>query len=178
MTSLGIGGVSQSASQYLQQLAGQQTAAGTAASAGSTQGAKVGHHHRRHQGAGAGSGGSAGTQTQVTSLLDTISQALQSTDASSDPNQVVEDTVAKLLENNGSAVGGSSNGVTADTVKTAGNQVASQPGFLDLLKAHGITPQQFQADLAAAVKDAQNGKVNPATAVQSLPPGSALNLTA
>jgi hypothetical protein len=177
MTSLGIG-VAQSAASYLQQLAGQQSAAGTAASAASTQAAKGTHHGRHHHGGGAGSGGSAGTQSQVTSLLDTISQALQSTDASSDPNQVVEDTVAKLLENNGSAAGGLSNGVTADTVQTAGNQVASQPGFLNLLKAHGITPQQFQTDLAAAVKDAQSGKMNPATAVQSLPPGSALNLTA
>jgi hypothetical protein len=177
MTSLGIG---QSAASYLQQLAGQQSAAGTAAGAASTKGVQAAHHHRRHQGAGAGSGGSAGTQSQITSLLDTISKALQSTDASSDPNQVIEDTVAKLLENNGSAAGanGSLSGITADAVQTAGNQVASQPGFLDLLKAHGVTPQQFQADLAAAVKDAQNGKVNPATALQSLPPGSALNLTA
>ena len=91
---------------------------------------------------------------------------------------MVEDTVAKLLENNGSAAGGASTGVTTDTVQTAGNQVASQPAFLNLLKAHGVTPQQFQTDLLAAVKDAQNGKVNPATALQSLPPGSALNLTA
>ena len=167
-----ISGVGQSAASYLQQLAGQQSAAGTAAAAASTKGVQAAHHQRRHQGAGAGSGGSAGTQSQVTSLLDTISQALQSTDASSDPNQVIEDTVAKLLQNNGSA-----SGVTPDTVNTAGNQVASQPAFLNLLKAHGVTPQQFQADLAAAVKDAQNGKVNPATALQSLPPGSALDVT-
>jgi hypothetical protein len=173
MTFLGIGAVGQSAASYLQQLASQQSAAGTSAGAASTKGVQAAHHHRRHQGAGAGSGGSAGTQSQVTSLLDTISQALQSTDASSDPNQVIEDTVAKLLESNGST-----NGITPDTINTAGNQVASQPAFLNLLKAHGVTPQQFQADLAAAVKDAQNCNVNPATALQSLPPGSALNLTA
>jgi hypothetical protein len=180
MNPLGIGGVSQSAATYLQQLAGQQSAAGTAASAASTQGVKGAHHHR-HQGSGAGnSGGTEGSQAQVASLLDTIASALQSTDASSDPNQVIEDTVAKLLENNSKAAGAneSTGGVSVGTVQAAGSQASSQPSFAQLLQSHGISVQQFQSDLLAAVKDAQNGKVNPATALQSLPPGSALNLTA
>ena len=52
MTSLGIGGVGQSAASYLQQLTGQQSAAGTAASAASAEGAKGMHHGRHHHGGG------------------------------------------------------------------------------------------------------------------------------
>ena len=75
MTSLGIGGVSQTASQYLQQLAGQQTAAGTAASAVQRKVHRSpitiadidGGRQRR-------SGVAGGTQAQVSSLLDTIAR--------------------------------------------------------------------------------------------------------
>jgi hypothetical protein len=172
MTSSGLSGVGQSASQYLQQLTGQQSAS---AGAALSQGA---HHQRRHHCGGAGSG-SDGNQAQVSNLLDTIAGALQSTDASSDPNQVIEDTVAKLLENKGSpAANGLIGNVSADTVQGASNQAEGQQQFLELLKAHGVNLQQFRADLTAAVKDAQGGKANPAIALQSFPPGSTLNLTA
>jgi hypothetical protein len=170
-----LSGVGQSAASYLQQLAGQKTAAGAAAGTASVQGAKAAHHGLHHHGAGAGSGGTAGSQAQVTSLLDTISKALQSADSSADPNQVIEDTVAKLLQNGGTT---DSDDITANTVQQASNQISNQPGLVELLKAHGVSPQQFQADLRAAIKDAQQGQVNPATALQSFPPGSALNLTA
>ncbi|HEY4234198.1 MAG TPA: hypothetical protein VGM76_12275 [Lacipirellulaceae bacterium] len=171
MASTGVGGVGQSAAQYLQQLTGQQSASTDVAQG---QGAKGAHHHHHHHGGGGGGG-----QQQVGSLLDTITNALQSTDASSDPNQVIEDTVAKLLQSGNSAtVGGATNGVSASAVQAAGTQAANQPPFLQLLQSHGVSLQQFQADLLSAVKDAQNGKVNPATALQSLPPGSNLNLTA
>jgi hypothetical protein len=62
---------------------------------------------------------------------------------------------------------------TASTAKTTSAQ-----SFADTLKAHGVDFQQFRADLVAAVKSAQNGQVNPGTALKSFAPGSALNLTA
>jgi hypothetical protein len=170
MTSSGVGGVGQSAAQYLQQLTGQQSAASGAPPA------KGGHHH--HHGGGVGAGGDA-NQAQVGNLLDTITAALQSTDASSDPNQVIEDTVAKLLESKGNAAAnGLTGNVSPGTVQGASNQAEGNQAFLQLLKAHGVDLQQFRTDLTAAVKDAQGGQANPATALQSFPAGSALNLTA
>jgi hypothetical protein len=169
MTSLGVGGVGQSAAQYLQQLTGQQGASG---------GAKGGHH--RHHGIGGGAAGGAagaGGQQQVSSLLDTIASALQSADPSADPNQVIEDTVTKLLQSGTTGANGAAS-TSLGTVQAAGTQASNQQSFVQLLQAHGVNLQQFQSDLLTAVKDAQNGKVNPATALQSLPPGSALNLTA
>ena len=94
---------------------------------------------------------------------------------------MIEDTVAKLLADNGKTAdaNGSQSGVIGGH-RSSGRQpgVRLSTSFAQLLQAHGVSLQQFQADLLAAVKDAQNGKVNPATALQSLPPGSALNLTA
>jgi hypothetical protein len=172
MASSSVSGIGQSASQYLQQLTGQQSASSGAAP---SQG---GHRHHRHQVGGAGCG-SDGSQAQVSNLLDTISNALQSADASSDPNQVIEDTVSKLLENKGSmAANGLIGNVSADTVQGAASQAGGQQKLLELLKAHGVDLQQFRADLTAAVKAAQSGTANPAIALQSFPPGSALNLTA
>jgi hypothetical protein len=173
MTSQGVGSVGQSAAQYLQQLTGQQSGSGGA------QGA----HHRHHHGGGGGGGAAggaagAGSQQQVSSLLDTIASALQSADPSADPNQVIEDTVTNLLQSGTTGANGASSSVSPLTVQAAGGQASNQQSFVQLLQAHGVNLQQFQSDLLTAVKDAQNGKVNPATALQSLPPGSALNLTA
>ena len=171
MSGLTLGGVGQSASQYLQQLTGQSPAATDGASGQAAQGTK--HHHHHH-----GGGGGGGGQDAVSNLLDTITQALQSADSSSDPNQAIQDAVTKLLTaSNATAAAGSKSGVTAGTVQAV-SQAPVQDPLLQLLQAHGVTPQQFQSDLLSAVKDAQNGKVNPGTALQSFPPGSALNLTA
>jgi hypothetical protein len=171
MPGLSVSGVGQSASQYLQQLTGQSPAS----SAGSQGQSVQGKHHHHHKGGG---GGGSGGQDQVSSLLNTIANALQSTDSSSDPNQVIEDTVTKLLASGGSTTAnGSTSGVNAGTVAAA-SQAPLQQSLAQLLQAHGVSPQQFQTDLLTAVKDAQNGKLNAATALQSFPPGSALNITA
>jgi len=164
-----IAGVGQSAIQLLQQLSRQQSG-NTLAGGTSTQAAQGGHHRRHHGVSGAES------QAQVSSLLDAITAALQSSDASSDPNKIIEDTVAKLLQNDGSATGGE--GTTAATVKSAACQASDQQGLLQVLQQHGVDLQQFRADLLAAVKNAQNGQVNASTALQSFPPGSNLNLVA
>jgi hypothetical protein len=170
MASLGVGGVGQSAAQYLQQLTGQQPSTGDSSQTQSLPAAK---HHRHHHHGGGGGG------QQSSNILDVVASALQTADASSDPNQVVEDTVSKLLTggNNPTASNGKT-ALTAEDVQVAGNQAANQPAFLQVLQSHGISLQQFQSDLSAAVKDAQQGNVNPATALASFPPGSTLNLTA
>jgi hypothetical protein len=54
-------------------------------------------------------------------------------------------------------------------------------GFVQLLKEHGITPQQFKRDLLAAVELARQGSSEDdvtGTALQSLPPGSTVDVAA
>jgi hypothetical protein len=105
--------------------------------------------------------------------MSTIEQALQSADSSDDPNKVIENTIAKLLS------GTSTDGATNGTQSTAAAGASpDKQSFTDFLKAHGVDMQQFRADLLAAVKDAQNGQVNPAAALKSLPTGSSVDLTA
>lgn len=170
MSSLSIGSVGQNPYQFLLAITGQQTPTGTAATDGtSTDQAPCSPHNR-----GGGAGGA------VSDLLNTIASALQSANSSSDPNKVIEDTVAKLLAGNGTAAG--TNGTDADgdsdgSAPTSG-QTSGAQSFAQLLQSHGVDFQQFRADLLAAVKDAQNGQVNPGTALKSFAPGSSLNLIA
>jgi hypothetical protein len=112
--------------------------------------------------------------------LNTIATALQSANSSSDANKVIEDTVAKLLAGNSASA--ATNGTDADGDSDGSAQASGQSSgaqsFAQLLQAHGVDFQQFRSDLTAAVKDAQNGQVNPGTALKSFAPGSSLNLLA
>jgi hypothetical protein len=172
---LSIGSVGQNPFQFLQQTTGQQPPTGTASTDGTLTNQAQGAHHHRH---GGGAGGA------VSDLLSTIASALQSADSSSDPNKVIENTVAKLLAGNGTT--GGTNGTDADGDSDGSAQASGQSSsqssnaqsFAQLLQAHGVDFQQFRSDLLAAVKDAQNGQVNPGTALKSFAPGSSLNLTA
>ena len=171
---LGISGVGQSPFPFLAQSAGQQSN-GPASSTGPTQALQSlqGHHRHRHHGGGSG----------VQDLLNAVSSALNSADPSADPNQVIQDTITKLLagdsdgDGDGSNTSGNTTTVAGSNSSTTGQSTTAQ-SFVDTLKAHGVDLQQFRADLLAAVKNAQNGQVNPATALQSFPLGSTLNATA
>jgi hypothetical protein len=186
MSCSGVGGVGPGPYQFLQASTGQQTASdasatddATATNAASTAQLQIqiqaqgqsGSHHHHHGGGNRASGGDA-----VSDLLSTIEQALQSADSSDDPNKVIEDTITKLLSGDGSTEGtrGNDSSVTA----TATAQSDAKQSFADVLKSHGVDFQQFRADLLAAVKDAQNGQVDPSTALQSFAPGSSVDLTA
>lgn len=134
------------------------------------------------------SSGSQGTNSAalLTQVQQAVTTALQSSqaDGASDPNQIVEDAITKLLKNMGI---GSNTGTTSPaTNSTAGSTTASaqtaptdasKQAFASLLQSVGISPQQFQADFQAAVRDAQRGSVNPNTALRSVPIGSALDVT-
>jgi hypothetical protein len=180
MSCSGVGGVGQNTYQFLQASAGQQSASdATATDATSTAQLQMqiqaqgqsGAHHRHHGGGNRASGGDA-----VSDLLNTIQQALQSADSSDDPNKVIEDTITKLLSGDGAtnSKGGSDSSGTA----TATAHTDAKQSFADVLKSHGVDFQQFRTDLLAAVKNAQNGQVDPSTALQSFAPGSTVDLTA
>ena len=191
MSCSGVGGVGQNAYQYSQTSAGQSSSTQQSSdSDSSTDGTSVSvdlqlqtqtqaaqaapahhHHHGGHRGGGA------------SDLMDTVEQALQSASSSDDPDQVIQDALAKLLSGDGTTNAISSSGTGSDANgKTAAGGAAGQStdkqSFADFLKSYGVDAQQFRADFLAAAKDAKNGQVNPATALKSLPPGSAVDLTA
>ena len=186
MSCSGVGGVGQSPYQFLQASAGQQSASDasatddpTATDATSTAQLQIqmqaqgqsGPHHHHHGGGNRASGGDA-----VSDLLSTIEQALQSADASDDPNKVIEDTITKLLSGDEATKG--TGETDSSGMATATAQSDAKQSFADVLKSHGVDFQQFRTDLLAAVKDAQNGQVDPSTALQSFAPGAAVDMTA
>jgi hypothetical protein len=148
--------------------AASSTGPSQSAASGQITGAGGGHHH--HHGGG---GAFKQIQDAVTSAL----QGAQSSGASSaDPNQIIEDAIAKVLQNNNSATGaaqGTSN-TTGDGPVGSANAVNGQ-SFQQLLQSFGVSPQQFRQDFLSAIKDAQGGQMSPATALQSFPVGSTLD---
>ncbi|MGD0461526.1 MAG: hypothetical protein ABSB74_03455 [Tepidisphaeraceae bacterium] len=136
----------------------------------------------------AGSSGTTGAQgtsngvflSQIQQAVTTALQSAQS-DGASDPNQVIEDAITKLLKN----MGVGSNRATAASTNSPANPSPAQTApsdsanqaFASLLESVGISPQQFQADFQAAVRDAQRGSVNPNTALRNIPIGSTLDVT-
>jgi hypothetical protein len=184
MNTIGTTSVGQSPFQFLQPSTAQQpantpgtTSSATATATGSdptSQLLAATGKHRHHHGGGKKSGGGS----SVSDVLDAVTTALNSSDPSADPDQVIQDTITKLLSADGS--GGDTTGSTATTMTTTGAGAAptTAQSFAATLKAHGVDLSQFRNDLAAAVKNAQNGQINPAAALKSIAPGSALNLTA
>jgi hypothetical protein len=114
----------------------------------------------------------------LSKLIDTVEQALQSASSTDDPNKVVEDALAKLLSGDSSGNGANATDPDNDATGsgTASNSAAKQ-SFVDFLKSHGVDLQQFRADFLAAVQHAQNGQVNTANALKSLPSGSSVDLS-
>lgn len=178
-----VNGIGQDLYQLLQGFSATQQAQPSAASAAgaqtdsqeAAQGAKGHHHHH-------GQGGGFFQQIQTA-----VTQALQSakSDSSADPNQVVQDAIAKVLQSHGmssaqtsSSTGTASQGATAGATGSTGQGGdASRQAFMQLLQANGIDPQQFHADFLAAIQQAQGGQVDPSMALQSLPAGSAVDTT-
>ena len=185
----------QGLSQFFQSLSGtgqtQQTspttsaASTSAANPASTGQVQGGHHH--HHGGGHGE--------LFKNLQSAVTSALQSAqgNGSSDPNKIVEDAIAKVLQQQNGA--GAANDASGTAQQTAGADPdgdgdtdapgkadadgnSAKSAFFQTLQQYGINPQQFQADFQAAVKDAQGGTVNPSTAFQSFPPGFTVDTTA
>lgn len=180
-----ISGLSGSASglySFIQSLSpGNQTSATTAAASNSSQsvsgqitGAGGGHHH--HHGGG-------GAMKQLQDAVTNALQTAQSSGSSADPNKIIEDAIAKLLQNDNGATTGTTQGAAADpdgdgdgSAGATGAPGTSAQSFQQLLQSFGVSPQQFHQDLLSAVKDAQGGQINPLTALQSFPVGSMVDM--
>ena len=141
-----------------------------------------GHHH--HHGGGGGGGMFKKIEQAVTSAL----QSAQS-NSSADPNQIVQDAIAKAFQADGKAQGqtqanptgsdpdGNGDGSANGTGSASGT--SSTNGFLQTLQSYGISPQQFHADLLAAVQATQaGGQVDPSAAFKNFPPGSLVDASA
>lgn len=184
----GIGGSAQGLYQFLQSLSSTSSASSpTAASSSSSstdatqtlgqalQGAAG--HHRHH-------GGGGGFMKQIQDAVGSALQSAQSSGSTTDPNQIVEDAIAKVLQNNpsstpASAQAGGANDPDGDgdgsSAASGGASSASGQTFDQLLQSFGVSAQQFRQDFLSAVKDAQGGQMNPLTALQSFPIGSTLD---
>ncbi len=175
-----VNGIGQDLYQLFQSLsAKQQTPPPAAGAAGAQtdpqQAAQGTHGHHHHH----GQGGAFFQQIQAA-----VTQALQSakSDGSSDPNQVVQDAIAKVLQAHGAAgqAGSASSNQSAPTGGTGSTSQdgdASRQAFMQLLQANGIDPQQFHNDFLAAIQNARGGQVDPSTAFKSFPTGSGVDAT-
>lgn len=130
---------------------------------GSTQQTQGGHHHH---------GGG-----MFKKIEDAVTSALQSAGSSSDPNKVVQDAIAKVLNGQNSSTSSTSNGSTAANASTSSSQETETPQttqqFLSTLQAYGITPEEFGSDLMTAMQNAQGG-----ANLSSFPPGLFVDTTA
>jgi hypothetical protein len=186
MNTIGATSVGQNPFQFLQPTTSQQssnstgstasaTAAATASDPTSQLLAATGKHKHHHHGGG---GKSKSDSSGVSDLLNAVTTALNSADPSADPDQVIQDTITKLLSGDGTGTDPSVTNSNTTTATGAAAAPTTAQSFAATLKAHGVDLNQFRADLTAAVKNAQNGQINPAAALKSIAPGSALNLTA
>jgi hypothetical protein len=134
-----------------------------------TEGTSGHHHHGHHHGL------SAQAQQSITS-------ALQSAPAGSDPNQVIQNALKQLLAgNSSSSAGQTGNGNTTTTSTTPADGASNSPSaFTSLLQSYGVDPQQLNQDIQAAIAGTQQsgGSVNYSALFQNLPPGSIVNTTA
>jgi hypothetical protein len=180
-----MNGVGQSLFQYLRSLSANGTSqtaqAGPeseASGATGTTSVSGGHHHHHH-------GNSAAMQAIQQAVTDALnSTATNSTTSgttSSDPNQVIEQAIAKVLEGQGQAAASTDQAASTTATGTqasAQTDASARQAFFQLLQDHGIDPTQFRQDFMAAIKDAQGGQVNSATAFQSFPAGTSVDTTA
>ena len=129
----------------------------------------VGRAHHRH------GGGKMAKQVQ-----DAVTSALESSRQSGDttnPNQVIEDAIAKLLTGSGAtaAASGSATASTADADndddQASGAAASNASSFEQTLQSFGVSPQQFRSDFLAAVKDAQGGQTNSGSALSGFAKG-------
>lgn len=159
----------------------------TAASgAQSTQAGAIGGHHHHHHG--------GGLFQQIESAVSSALQSAQSSGSSTDPNQIIQDAISKVIKNqqnqsasgtnaaaNGAQPTGSDPDGDGDTHSAgqAGSAGSSaQQAFFQTLQSLGVSPQQFHSDFLAAIQNAQNGQVDVGTAMKSFPPGSTVDTLA
>jgi hypothetical protein len=165
-----IAGIGASALLQFVQGLGSNTSAPTTTTATPNAPKKAGGSHHRH-----GQGGLKQIQNAVLNALQSAQTAGGSTSATGtikNPDQVIQDAIAKVLKSKIAAPTADASGTTDADATDAAPQ-----SFEDILQSFGVTPEQFETDFSAAVKQAQNGQGNPASVFQNFQPGSLLDVT-
>lgn len=173
--------------QYLQGAKGKQKASKSAAttlaniigdSDGDSDGSSQGI-----LGAQQGQSGSGSFFQQIQSAVSSALQSAQSSGPTTNPNQVIQNAIAQILQNQRNITNGLSGSDPDGDTDTQG--VADQDGstiqsvFAQLLQSNGVNPQQFQQDFLTAIQSAQNGgSPNAPGALSSLPTGSLVDVLA
>jgi len=174
-------------SQFLQSLTSNSASSASNGSSGSTTSTlssllqQVGHH--RHHGGGGG----------FEKLADAVTNALQaasngsSGSTATDANQTITQALTKIFQNG--SLGSTSDSDNDDSTGSAPASNNATPGaattnataglpdaFVQTLKSFGVTPQQFQTDLTAALKTAQDsGSVDVSSVFKNFPIGSVVD---
>jgi hypothetical protein len=165
-----IAGIGASALLQFVQGLGSSTPAPTATTATPNAPKQGGGAHHRH-----GQGGLKQIQSAVLGALQSAKTAAGTASAGgsiSDPDQVIQDAIAKVLKSKIAAPTADAGGTTDVNATDAAPQ-----SFEDILQSFGVTPQQFESDFSAAIKGAQNGQANSASVFQNFQPGSLLDIT-
>ena len=163
--------------QFLQSIAAQSN--GQTANTASTQGVQGAHHHHHHGGGGQGGNG---LFQQIQSAVTSALQSNQPGSSSSDPNQVITQAIAQVLQGgtnptSGTAAAGGT-APAAGAVNGAGSGGNNSQAFFQSLQALGVTPEQFRSDFLAALKQVQSGQTNSNSAVASPLTGLAVDANA
>jgi hypothetical protein len=173
-----ISSLSGGLAQFVQNLNPSGAASATSnASSGSTTGATAHHHHH--------GGGFGKLADAIESALQSASNASSGSSTTSDPNQTITDALTKIFQNGSLNSTNDADGDTA-SAQTPANETNTANGtngstptgtlpddFVQTLKSFGVTPQQFQTDLASALQTAQqSGNFDPSSVLKNFPPGS------
>jgi len=136
--------------------------------------------HRKH-----GGGGFAKLASAVTSALQSASNGSGGSVAT-DANQAITQALTKIFANGsitspgpGDADAPASNSTTGNATSGGATTTAAAglpAEFVKTLQGFGVTPQQFQSDVTAALKTAQqNGGADISSAFKSFPIGSVVD---
>jgi hypothetical protein len=120
--------------------------------------------HRHH-------GGNRQLMQKIQQAVTTALQQNQATGtvngaASSDPNKAIENAIVQVLKSNSAAP----TSADEDAPGAAASDDVGSQSFLQMLKANGVTPEQFRTDLLAAVQQA-GGPASLAKLATNFPPG-------
>src|ERR1700735_1996711 len=148
-----ISSLSGGLAQFVQNLNPSGAASATSnASSGATTGATAHHHH---------GGGFAKLADAIESALQSASNASSGSSTSTDPNQTITQALTKIFQNGSlnstSEADGDTASAQAPETGTNGTNASPPAGtlpedFVQTLKSFGVTPQQFQTDLASALQ--------------------------
>ena len=96
-----------------------------------------------------------------------VTSALQASKPTDDPRKVIQNAIASVLKNKNAKTDGDHDADPSDSDGT-------HRTFNQTLQAYGISPQQFRAQLLAAVQKMGGGQIN----VSSFPAGMVLDTAA